>query len=183
MLPPLPSWDGLHPLIIHFPIALLIVAPLLILIGIFTAKRGKAFLISALILMVIGTTATFIAVSTGEAAGELAERVPNVEAVLESHEELAETTRTVFSILTVVFGIIVLAPMAFRKELSSRVTIPLNLAFLLFYSSGVVMLINTAHEGGKLVHQYGVHAMMASSGQSVTGSVSTDKKSDDDNDD
>ena len=25
-LPPVPTWDGLHPLIIHFPIALLLVA-------------------------------------------------------------------------------------------------------------------------------------------------------------
>ncbi len=180
MLPPLPSWDGLHPLIIHFPIALLMIAPLLILIGAFAAKRGKAFLISALILMAIGTAATFIAVSTGEAAGELAERVPNVEAVLESHEDLAETTRNVFSILTVVFAIILIAPMVFRKELSSRVTIPMNLAFLLFYSSGVVMLINTAHEGGKLVHQYGVHAMMASNGQAVTDTGTSTKSADDD---
>ena len=31
--PPIPSWDGLHPLIIDFPIALLLVAPLLVLIG------------------------------------------------------------------------------------------------------------------------------------------------------
>ncbi len=156
------------------------IAPLLILIGAFAAKRGKAFLISALILMAIGTAATFIAVSTGEAAGELAERVPNVEAVLESHEDLAETTRNVFSILTVVFAIILIAPMVFRKELSSRVTIPMNLAFLLFYSSGVVMLINTAHEGGKLVHQYGVHAMMASNGQAVTDTGTSTKSADDD---
>lgn len=182
MLPPLPSWDGLHPLIIHFPIALLIVVPILILIGAFSAKRGKAFLVSALILMAIGTAATFIAVSTGEAAGELAERVANVEPVLESHEELAETTRTVFSVLTAVFGIIVIAPMIFRKELSARVTIPLNLAFLLFYSSGIVLLINTAHEGGRLVHQYGVHAMMATNGQAVTTTTGTKQKEEDDDD-
>ncbi len=31
--PPFPSWDGLHPLIVHFPIALLLVAPLFVVLG------------------------------------------------------------------------------------------------------------------------------------------------------
>ncbi|MEK7856255.1 MAG: hypothetical protein AAB288_09205, partial [Acidobacteriota bacterium] len=70
------------------------------MIGIFMPKNGRTFLVSAFILMLIGTIATFIAVSTGEASGELAEQVNNVEAVLEQHEELAETTRMVFAVLT-----------------------------------------------------------------------------------
>ena len=118
MLPPIPSWDGLHPLIIHFPIALLLVAPLLVLIGVFLPNKGRSFLIAAFILMLLGTVASFIAVSTGESAGELAERVANVDSVLENHEELAETTRTVFSALTVIFGVMLFAPMIFKKDLS-----------------------------------------------------------------
>lgn len=35
--------------------------------------------------------ATFVAVATGEAAGKLTERTPEIKAVLENHEELAET--------------------------------------------------------------------------------------------
>lgn len=160
MFPPIPSWDGLHPIIIHFPIALLIVAPIIILIGLLMPKNGRTFLVSAFVLMLIGTIATYIAVSTGEAAGELAEQMNNVEAVLEQHEELAETTRTVFTALTAIFGVILFAPLLFKKELSRAILIPLNLAFLLFYGSGVVLLLNTAHQGGILVHQLGVHAVM-----------------------
>ncbi len=161
MFPPIPSWDGLHPIIIHFPIALLIVAPIIILIGIFVPGKGRTFLISAFILMLLGTIAAFVAVSTGGAAGELAEHTNNVGSVLEEHEELAETTRAVFTALTAIFGVIVFAPMLFRKELSRMILIPLNLAFLLFYGSGVVLLMNTAHQGGRLVHEFGVRAMMS----------------------
>lgn len=181
MLPPIPSWDGLHPLIIHFPIALLLVAPLLVLIGVFLPNKGRSFLIAAFILMLLGTVASFIAVSTGESAGELAERVANVESVLENHEELAETTRTVFSALTVVFGVMLFAPMIFKKDLSSKIVIPLNLAFLIFYGAGVVLLINTAHQGGRLVHEFGVRAMMTASTQTPQTSAPS-KRGDDDDD-
>lgn len=182
MLPPIPSWDGLHPLIIHFPIALLLVAPLLVVLGMFLPGKGRAFLISAFILMLIGTVATFIAASTGEAAGELAERLPGVEPVLEQHEELAETTQVVFSVLTGIFGLVVFAPLIFKKELTRAIVIPLNLAFLLFYGAGVVLLINTAHQGGLLVHQYGVRAMMPVTAQSTSPATTQSSRQSDDDD-
>ncbi len=183
MFPPIPSWDGLHPIIVHFPIGLLLIVPIIIIIGMFMPKNGRTFLVSAFVLMLIGTIATFIAVSTGEAAGELAEQINNVEAVLEEHEELAETTRTVFAVLTGIFGVIVFAPMLIKKELSRMITIPLNLAFLLFYGSGTVLLMNTAHQGGRLVHEFGVRAVMASTAQNSLGTIPADVKKHDDDDD
>jgi uncharacterized membrane protein len=182
MFPPIPSWDGLHPLIVHFPIALLMVAPLIILIGILMPQKGRSFLIAAFVLMLLGTIAAFVAVSTGGAAGELAEHVNNVESVLSEHEELAETTRTVFAALTVIFGVIVFAPMLFKKELSRMIIIPLNLAFLLFYGAGVVLLMNTAHQGGRLVHEFGVRAMMNTTAQNNPAGTPAGSKHDDDDD-
>ncbi len=161
MLPPIPSWDGLHPLLIHFPIALLIVAPVLVLLGTFFKGRGQAFLMSALVLMILGSVAAWFAVSTGEAASEFAERSGTAQAVLEQHEELAETTRAVFTVLTGIFAVIVVAPLLLKKELGKKVLVPLNLAFLLFYGAGVILLVNTAHQGGRLVHEFGVLAMTA----------------------
>ncbi len=161
-LPPLPSWDGLHPLIIHFPIALLFVAPLFVVLGI-VLRRSRLFLWAALLLMAIGTAGTFFAVSTGEAAGKLADRTPQVAAVLERHEELAETTRIIFTALTLVFAGIVAAPAAFRQLRGAAFRIVLPLFFLLFYGAGVVVLAHTAHNGGRLVHELGVQALMAPS--------------------
>jgi uncharacterized membrane protein len=159
-LPPLPSWDGLHPLVVHFPIALLLIAPLFVLLGV-ALSRGRPFLWAALLLMVIGTAGTFFAVSTGEAAGKLAERTPQINAVLEHHEQLAERTRAGFAALTAIFAVILLLPAAFRRKAGrlSRVVAPL--LFLVFYGAVVVLLVNTAHNGGRLVHELGVQALVA----------------------
>lgn len=163
-LPPIPSWDGLHPLIVHFPIALLLVAPLFVILGaVVNPLRGRSYLLAALVLMALGTLGTVVAVSTGEAAGELAERGGQVEAVLEHHEDLAETTRTVFLALTAVFAAVLFFPRLFRRQLARVPQTLLLTIFLVAYGAGAVLLANTAHNGGRLVHELGVQAMMGGS--------------------
>jgi uncharacterized membrane protein len=163
-LPPIPSWEGLHPLIIHFPIVLLLISPFLILIGAFLPReKGRALLYTALGLMVVGTLSTFLAAATGEAAAKLVERTPQINAVLEQHEELADLTRGVFLFLTVIFAAIILAPKAFHKLSGRLVETALPLIFLVLYGVGAVLLTNTAHNGGRLVHEFGVRAMVVQS--------------------
>jgi uncharacterized membrane protein len=109
--------------------------------------------------MALGTLGAFVAVATGEAGAGLVERTEAISKVLEQHEDLAETARTVFVVLTIIFAAIVLAPMAFRSTLKPVVNAALNAAFLLLYAFGALLLANAAHEGGRLVHEYGVHAL------------------------
>ena len=161
--PPIPSWDALHPLIIHFPIALLLIAPTFVVIGsVLQPPKGRAYLIAALVLLIVGTAAIFVAVETGEAAGELAERTPGVEQVLQNHQALAERTRIVFSVLSVIFIALLAAPRLLKKADTRMTTTILPLAFLVLYGAGVLLLVNTAHNGGRLVHEFGVRAMVAS---------------------
>ena len=157
--PPIPSWDAIHPPIVHFPIALLLVTPFIILAGALRpGERGRPLFYVALALMIVGTTGTYFAVASGEAAAQLAERTPQIEAVLEHHEQLAEATRIAFSVLTVVFAAVLLIPQ-FLKATSSRIASTiLPLAFLVAYGGGVLLLANTAHNGGRLVHEFGVTA-------------------------
>ena len=159
--PPVPAWDALHPLIVHFPIALLLVAPLFIVIGMtLRPEKGRVYLVSALILMALGTSAVFLALETGEAAAKLAERTPEINAVLEHHEQLAETTRVVFSVLTVIFAAIVVLPRLLRRSSGWLAGRALPLIFLVLYGAGMLLLVNTAHNGGRLVHEFGVKAMV-----------------------
>lgn len=161
-LPPIPSWDALHPLIIHFPIALLFIAPLFVLLGaVPRPSKGRPLLWAALLLMALGTTSVFVAIETGEAAGKLADRTPEITAAIEHHEDLAERTRIVFSSLTAAFAVLLVIPLLRRGRQPGRLSSTvLPLAFLVLYVGGMVLLTLTADQGGRLVHQFGVHAMI-----------------------
>src|SRR5271165_2564881 len=116
-LPPIPTWQAIHPLIVHFPIVLLLIAPLFIAIGVAgKPDRSYPFLLVALILMALGTMSTFLAASSGDAAGHLLRNAPQVKGVLEKHEELAETTEVVFSALTLIFASILFVPRLLKLE-------------------------------------------------------------------
>ena len=159
MFPPIPTWDGLHPLVVHFPIALLRVAPLFMLAGLVLPKRGRPFAIAALVLILLGTLGLFVTASTGHAAGELAERNPQISKVLERHEELGQLARNLFAILAPVYAALVLVPL---PKLLAWVRVAAQIVFLIVFLGGALLLANAAHEGGRLVHEFGVRAMMSS---------------------
>ncbi len=160
-LPPMPGWQAIHPLIVHFPIALLLVAPLFIAIGAARKpERSFPFLLSALILMALGTASIFAAVWSGEASGPLAGSAAQAKAVLERHEELAENTAVVFSALTFVFAAILFVPRLLKREPVRAISTFLPVVFLVLYATGAISLANAAHEGGRLVHELGVRAPM-----------------------
>jgi uncharacterized membrane protein len=160
MLPPWPGWDGLHPLVIHFPIALLLVAPVFVLLAIVRPRQSGMFGLSALILLVLGTVAAFVAVETGEAAAELATRTDAINAAIARHASLAETARNLFAGLTVLYALLLVLPRVVRKLASRGWVTATNTIFLGLLLAGGLVLANAAHQGGLLVHKYGLQAML-----------------------
>jgi uncharacterized membrane protein len=173
--PAIPSWDALHPLIIHFPIALLLVAPIFIVVGaVLTPARGRSYLIAAMVLLLVGTASIFVALESGEAAGKLAERTPGMQLVLETHESLAERTQAVFSVLSVIFLALLAVPWLLKRADTRLTTTILPLAFLVLYGAGAMLLVNTAHNGGRLVHEFGVRAMVPSTPVDANAALPTE---------
>ena len=80
--------------------------------------------------------------------------------VLETHESMAERTRVVFAVLSAVFVVLLAAPRLLKRTDTRLTTTVLPLAFLVLYGAGALLLVNTAHNGGRLVHQFGVRALM-----------------------
>lgn len=155
-MPPIPPWEELHPLVIHFPIVLLLIAPLFILIGaVLKPERGRPYLYASLLLMLLGTTAVWVAVGTGEATADLVLRNPQITTVLEKHEGLAEKTRAIFTGATLIFAAAVFAPKLWRRETTRAFSTIVPIVFLIFYAAASLVLVNTAHQGGLLVHELG----------------------------
>jgi uncharacterized membrane protein len=159
MFPPLPNWDGIHPLIIHFPVALLLTAPLLVLLGIIFPKV-PGFLLSGMVLMILGTIGSYVAVSTGEAGAQLVMRTPEINTLLIEHEELAELVCSVFTLLVLLYSLLLVIPWFLKWQIRPLIRTSILLLFLAIYSAALLLLINTAHHGGLLVHVYGVQALV-----------------------
>jgi uncharacterized membrane protein len=160
MLPPWPGWDGLHPLVIHFPIAQLLTAPVFVVLAMIQPKRATCFGVSALAMLVLGTAAAFVAVETGEAAAELVTRGEAISAAIESHASLAEPARNVFAGLTALYTLLLVVPIVLKRLATRTWVVATHAVFLGLLLAGGLVLANAAHRGAMLVHKYGVHAML-----------------------
>lgn len=157
-LPSLPAWDGLHPIVVHFPIALVMVAPVFVVLAMLMRKHARVLLASAAALMLMAGGGALLASNTGEAAEDMAERTPGAAAVLDRHEELGEIaqnfTLALAAVLTVGAGLYWL-----RGDRTKRgVMIGACAVYLLAHAAGALVVANAAHEGGRLVHELGVRA-------------------------
>lgn len=186
-IPPLPSWDGLHPIVIHFPIAFTFVTPLLILLALLWRKHTGILLLAGTLLMVLAAACAFIATSTGEAAADLVPKSTAHFALLEEHEELGEIARNV--ILTLASSLLIATATFWKWEtrLPRGLVLCFGLLFVIGNLGGVLIVANTAHVGGRLVHEAGIHARFSSNPGTLPLSglpvPPTRKEKDKDNDD
>lgn len=158
----------MHPIVVHFPIALLLVAPLFVLLGLLP-KVGGGFKWAALLLLVLGTVGAYVAIEAGEAAAELVVRTPEIAKVLSRHQELAETVEVVFTIVTAVYALVLVAPVVLKKtkllkkDLPRAIPVVAQLVVLVALLLCGLVLANTGDLGGRLVHEFGVQAWMGKS--------------------
>jgi len=168
----LTDWGGLHPVLVHFPVSLLSIAPLFIVIGLFTKKSAKTFYVCALVLLLTGTAGAYLAETSGEKASEAVSTADGNEtlATLRTHAELAEKATLHFSILTALFLVYVLFYTLLNGIFGPRIHQLGLILFLAAYAYSLLILANTAHHGGMLVHHHGVQSKLFSNVDQTTKS-------------
>lgn len=174
-LPSIPPWVGLHPVAVHLPLGALFVVPALLLAAMLIPRLAKGFALSALLVLLLGTLGVVLAVQTGDAASDspAAPLSAAADAVLESHEEMAEATQTIFFALAGLLVVLVGVWLVRGEKVKYRaVSVALGV-YLLAYSVGLLALANTGHEGGRLVHEFGVRARIGASQANAAGTDAT----------
>ncbi len=162
MIPPMPDWDAAHPLIVHFPIALLFVAPFFMLIAV--AVRKPAWTIATICLLVMGTVGAWAAYYSGEAAevywrttGDLA---PEIDQLMAEHHVAGGQARLLATLVT--FAFIVWAIAAVKLAKKRAIVIGVGLVILLGHLGMTLRLVQASHMGGRLVHEFRITAPFAS---------------------
>lgn len=154
-----PAWHALHPVVIHFPIGLLLVVPLFIVIGaILPPQKAQPWMLTGLVLMALGTASLFVAVPSGEAAARVNFQSADAPALLELHERLALETRGIFVMLLAIYVGVMLVPAILHQQ-SRLFSTVLPVSFLLLYFAGAVLLLNAAQAGTELAHPSGHSAL------------------------
>lgn len=147
----------LHPLVVHFPIALLLVATIIEIVNLFIKK--ESFSVAGTILFVLGVLSGLVTFLTGDPAEEFAYDSwgKGIHDTVELHSTMAGTSLILFGIVAAIklFGKYI----KLGKSLMAALVIVLSLA-------GTTTLSITGHLGGKIVYE---HQHMTSSNANEAG--------------
>jgi uncharacterized membrane protein len=134
---------GIHPKIVHFPIAFLMIYPVIELLFLFTRK--EFFSKSAMLFLGIGLIGSFFAVLSGNQAFEVVKNWNNEgKEIFSSHQTFANLTVWYFSALLSLRYFLLI-----KKKLNSTIISVIFILSLL----GFYFVYQTGHYGGKLADQ------------------------------
>jgi uncharacterized membrane protein len=143
-----PGWaPNVHPLVVHFPIALLLTAAGFDLAG-WACRCNRSLRFVATVLYVLGSLTIVAAYFTGRAAAETIWLPGMAHAAVKEHWDWAFRSVWFFGVLTLLRLVLLWRLRAPRPALVAALT----LAGLV----GVVLLGETGDRGGRLVYRHGV---------------------------
>lgn len=136
---------NLHPLIVHFPIALFVTAVICELLAYF--RKSPLLSNTALLTACVAAIGAILAIVTGLSAKSIVPVAGEVRIALESHETLG------YLVLITSLTFAALKVASYRLK-----TDRLQIAQLFVGFAGVVIAFMAAYEGGELVYKHGIGA-------------------------
>ncbi len=141
--------SALHPIMVHFPVALFSLYVLLELINLFWENEQFHKLINGFLL--IGVLAGIAAVLTGNQAADALGKLPgvteNIKEMVEEHESYATVTLWFFAVLLAA---------RFYLTTKKKFNKMLKITFVILAVAGLFLIYETGEHGGKLVYDLGI---------------------------
>lgn len=134
--------QNVHPMFVHFPLALLFIGLLFDIGGYFLKKESLAH--AGWWCMLVGVLSAVVTVFTGLQAEDTVKLAGETHEILETHEH--------FQIITTIVFVGLLIWRAFKRGALPRPPI----AYLVITALAVSSILYGSHFGGKLVYEYGV---------------------------
>jgi uncharacterized membrane protein len=134
---------NLHPLIVHFPIALFVTAVICEVLAYF--RKSPLLSNTALLTACVAAMGAIIAVTTGLLAEGIVPAFGEARVALESHETLG------YLVLATSLTFAALKVASYLLKTDRLLTTQLSVGF-----AGVVIAFMAAYEGGELVYKHGV---------------------------
>lgn len=147
-MPSLPDWaPNIHPLLVHFPIALLCTAVFFDLLGVIFKKQVRMREIASFLFAVGAVSAVFTYFS-GKQASDIVTLPALANPTLNEHSDLALWTMLYFGVYVIVRTFLIL------KKLHTKQMV--SWILLLTGAAGLYLLFETGEHGAELVFKYGV---------------------------
>ncbi len=158
--------SNLHPMIVHFPVALIIIGFIFDIAGI-TAKK-EFFHKAGFYLLLLGTAGVIAAYFSGEAAEEFVNETGALETTLELHEEAALFTLWIVTAASLIRAGYVLI----KKQLPV-----LKWISIVLFAVGAAFVARTGYYGGELVYTHAAGVQLNPDQKNSTGNLEkpTDK--------
>ncbi|MBI4912184.1 MAG: hypothetical protein HY823_05565 [Acidobacteria bacterium] len=154
----MPSWNHLHPAVVHFPIALGVAVPLLALLALLWPGQRRGLLAGSLLVLALALGAALLALATGQAAEPFARRTPELRAALLSHESRAQLATVLLAFLGLALGALLGIPSLLRRSLPEPVLRGMLILWIAFSLGTAGALLLAGKEGGRMVHELHTHA-------------------------
>jgi uncharacterized membrane protein len=137
-----------HPMLVHFPIALLFTSVLFDAAGAWFKR--ESFHDGGLWLLILGLLGGVAAAIAGDWAEETAEKAGIAESMIETHETNAFVSLGIF-------GVLLLGRLVLRNQFTRKTLVP----YFLIAAIGLATLSATGHYGGDLVYEQGAWVAMS----------------------